>query len=288
MTDTDGAVLGIDVGFSSKGRTTCITLLKWDNATAEFTSCRTGSDDASRAQVIAKLVGNRHLHAVALDGPLTRGLELVPHYRAAEAVLSRGALQKRGKPGQTSAPTGQQLHAHATRLAHTVLATASVAQSSHLEPIHPKRIVEAFPNLFLAAMVDEADIPKLSRDASDRYWELVVNNSTRLEALISRLLPGRRLLTALPNCTHHEDRAGVVCAATALATAFGHHVAVGDPFDGDIILPPTDAWGANITGGNSWLEPVLRQNVSVVRTAGNGHANHRDARVAIGGKLWFS
>ena len=67
--------------------------------------------------VIDELVRRRELAGVALDGPLTRGLRLVRHYRAAEAILSRGPLQKRGKPGPTSAPMGQKLHEHATKLA---------------------------------------------------------------------------------------------------------------------------------------------------------------------------
>jgi hypothetical protein len=167
------------------------------------------------------------------------------------------------------------------------LATASIAASSHWEPIHPKRIVEAFPNLFLAAMVDEAALPKLSRDASDRYWELVVGRSRRLEALISGLLPGRRLITNLSLCSNHEDRAGIVCSVTALATATGSHVAVGDPADGDIILPPTDAWGVELQGARSWLEPILRQNVATVRASRTAHANHRNARVANAAGLWF-
>ena len=150
---TDGAVLGIDVGFSSKGRTTSITLLEWDQSHVRVSSRRTGSDDSTRAKAIAELVGSRHLLGVALDGPLTKGFAIVPHYRSAEAILSRGEFQKRGKPGQTSAPTGQQLHSHATRLAQLVLANATVAPSSHWEPIHAKRVVEAFPNLFLAARV---------------------------------------------------------------------------------------------------------------------------------------
>jgi hypothetical protein len=111
-----GAVLGIDVGFSAKKRTTCFCLLAWDQSTVTVDFRITGSETTERARTIAELCNCRELAAVALDGPLVHDLELVKHYRVAEAILSRGVLQKRGKPGQTSAPTGQQLHSHATSL----------------------------------------------------------------------------------------------------------------------------------------------------------------------------
>lgn len=283
-----GAVLGIDVGFSARGRTTCISLLEWDDGAAAFRSRLTGSSEAERVRAMGELVGKRAIAGIALDGPLTRGLLLVRHYRSAEAILSRGLLQKRGKPGQTSAPTGQQLHAHATQLANLALANLSIADASHWQPIHQKRIVEAFPNLFLAAMVDESALPKLSRDASDRYWELLVEKSDRLVHLIGSLLPGRRLDGDLTKCTHHEERAGVVCAVTALATVAGVHIAVGDPVDGDIVLPPASAWGSGPRGGSPWLELTLRANVCAVRASRKGHPNHQGARVTKHSGVWFS
>jgi len=123
-------------------------------------------------------------------------------------------------------------------------------------------------------------LPTLSRDASDRYWELVTGGSPRLEGLVAALLPGRRLGFELARCNHHEDRAGVVCALTALAAAAGAHVAVGDPVDGDIMLPPLEAWGAAVSGAQAWLEPILRANLARVRSSARSHANHRSARVA--------
>jgi hypothetical protein len=101
-----------------------------------------------------------HLAAVAIDGPLTRGLRRVTNYRVADALLSGGAFQKRGKPGQTSSPVGQKLHDHATRLAELVLECAarevfSIAPAAHIEPIHETALVESFPNLFLGALIDD-------------------------------------------------------------------------------------------------------------------------------------
>lgn len=150
--------MGIDVGFSERKPTTCLCLLNWDLESATFTFQSTGSDCNERAQAINALVGHLELEAVALDGPLTHGLQLVRHYRSAEAILSRGALQKRGKPGQTCSPLGQKLHEHATKLANLVLTFTTVAPATHYEPIHESRLLEAFPNMFLAAIVPERDL----------------------------------------------------------------------------------------------------------------------------------
>jgi hypothetical protein len=236
---------------------------------------------------MADLGGRREIAAVALDGPLTHGLGLVQHYRVAEAILSRGVLQKRGKPGQTSAPTGQQLHSHATSLAKQALSSLAVVASSHWQPIHERRIVEAFPNLFLAALIDDGCFPVLTRDASDRYWEVVVEQSDRMERLFRHLLPTSPIGANLTQCKHHEVRAGVVCALTALCVAAGEHVAVGDPIDGDIMLPPRPTWGLDRGRPGSWLEPVLRANVCAARSARKAHLNHRQGRVATAAGLWF-
>jgi len=98
-------------------------------------------------------VNDRRVAGVALDGPLAKGLRLISHYRAAEAILSRGVLQKRGKPGQTSAPVGQKLHAHASELAALIVQQVRVDSATHCNPIARERVVEAFPNIYLVDRV---------------------------------------------------------------------------------------------------------------------------------------
>ena len=132
-----GAVLGIDVGFSERRDTTCLCLFEWSEALVKLRFKKVGTCADARSAALISLIQNPiHLAAVAIDGPLTRGLRIVPHYRSAEALLSRGVFQKRGKPGQTSSPTGQTLHWHATQLANIVLSEAardrfSIALRSH-------------------------------------------------------------------------------------------------------------------------------------------------------------
>ena len=242
-----GQVLGIDVGFSDKRRT-CFCTLRWTPEAATLSFRSTTSDPAKRRLALSQLLhDNFKLDGVVVDGPLGPGLCVLSEYRAAEALLSQGAMQKRGKPGQTSSPTGQLLHQHATALAALALELGEVADSAHSEPIHSQCVVEAFPNAFLAALMDEGDFGTLSRNASDVYWSRLCSSGA-LTRLITDLLPGRVVAPALEAVSDHEERAGTICALTALSVVRGSYVAVGDPVCGDIVLPPLDLWGRAANG----------------------------------------
>ena len=168
--ESSGQVLGIDVGYSEERRTTCFCMLSWDHATASLTFSRATSDPAERRTALGKLTRqNPRVASIALDGPLGPSLCLLTDYRSAEALLSQGIMQKRGKPGQTSSPAGRALHQHATELARLALEMCEIEDAIHVEPIHPRRVVEAFPNAFLAALMDEGDFGVLSRNASDAF-----------------------------------------------------------------------------------------------------------------------
>lgn len=270
-----GSVLGIDVGFSARAASTVSCLLTWDTDTAQFRLTKARTDSASRRHSLTSLLesvepsGPRQILAVAIDGPLTHGLVMVREYRTAEALLSQGMFQKRGKPGQTSSPTGLLLHEHATRLARLLLeleteGVCSIAPASHIEPIHHKALVEAFPSQFLAALVSEETLPRLHRDASDRYWE-ACHASHRLVGLLDGLLPGREIHGPFRVCADHDERAAIVCALTALCVAAGHAVGVGDSDFGDIILPPRSAWGRSATSDERWMERALNESLAKVR-----------------------
>lgn len=282
----EGSVLGIDVGFSKTRKTTCFCLLTWDKSSVARRFQIVGTDPEERKNALRKVAGPIHIEGVAIDGPLTRGLRLVQHYRSAEALLSRGAFQQRGKPGQTSSPIGQQLHQHATSLARLTLKAVQVSEATHFQPIHEKRVVEAFPNAFLAALIPEKDLPTLRRDAVDRYWETAAVQSDLLGKLLNLLLPGRELQFNLKDCTNHEHRAGVICALTALTVVEGLHVGVGDPIDGDIILPPLNSWGAASNGSASWVERELRLNLPKVRASRRSHLNHQQVRLIVDTGQW--
>jgi len=262
----EGQVLGIDVGYSPTSRTTCFCLLRWDRTTARLRFRATTSDSGERRSALTDLLGsNRDVETVAVDGPLGPGLASLTDYRSAEACLSQGVMQKRGKPGQTSSPTGRSLHRHATELATLALDVAEVAAARHPEPIHQQCVVEAFPNAFLAAMVDDDGFPPLRRNASDVFWRTLATSGA-LDRLFEAMLPDRALTPDFASIADHEERAGVACALTALAVYRSDYVAVGDPHCGDIILPPEWAWGKDRTG-EPWLRAVLGAAVGKLRKA---------------------
>lgn len=281
-----GAVLGVDVGYAAKAATTGLCVLEWDEVCVRWSFRRTRSCMEQRRNELRDLVDGRRLCGVALDGPLTRGLWRVAHYRTADALLSHGCLQKRGKPGQTSSPTGQQLHAHATMLAELVLRECEIDPARHYQAIHERCLVEAFPSLFLGAGVPEGEIPVLRRDASDRYWEVLVEESGRLLELLRALLPDREPQDDLRSCRDHEHRAAFVCALTALSVVARQHVGVGDPCDGDIVLPPHAWWGTSSGSAEPWMERVLRESLARVRDHGRNHHHHRNARLVLHDGEW--
>lgn len=287
-TSEAGAVLGIDVGFSERSPSTAFCLLRWDDTAVRLRLMRTKTNDADRRHALDDLLAEElPALTVALDGPLTRGLKLVRHYRAADALLSQGVFQTRGKPGQTSSPTGQLLHQHATSLAELVLqaesaGTCRLASAGHYEPIHDRAIVEAFPNQFLAALLPEADLPLLRRDASDRYWEACIALG-RFRHLFECLLPGRAFETPLSNYRNHDDRAAIVCAMTALSVVAGTAVGVGDAAGGDIMLPPPECWGVAKDGDDPWITRALRSSLAKVRKR---HSSGIASRITYGGGPW--
>ena len=276
-----GAVLGVDVGFSKKRSTTGLCLLSWDADQFEFQFECASTPELDRRRTLRGLVADTPLLSVAIDGPLGNKLASVANYRAAEALLSQGVMQQRGKPGQTSSPLGRQLHHHATELAKIVLEETSVGPSCHHGAIHEKCVVEAFPNIFLAAGISEKDLPpRTKRDASDRFWRVAANESTRLQDLLDLLLPGRRcaLGNRLPERGRHEDKAAFACALTALSVVAGTHIGVGDPEEGYILLPPVGWWGSS-ENALPWLGSVLQHSLAVVRSRKSPNPNHRNAHL---------
>src|SRR2546426_8031091 len=129
--DRAGAVLGVDVGYSKTKATTGLCVLSWDESTISATFARCLCNRPEREAAIARIIADRHLLGAAIDGPLAHDLRQIEHYRAAEALLSRGLLQKRGKPGQTSSPAGLELHRHATAIAESIVSERSISSSSH-------------------------------------------------------------------------------------------------------------------------------------------------------------
>ena len=256
---TSGRVLGIDVGYSATRRTTGLCLLSWDEAVVDWRCALAGSDEASRAAALERLLGgSKRIDAVAIDGPLRPGLSVVATYRAPECMLSRGRFQRRGKPGPTNGGSGPRLHGAATELARLCLARLHVRAAGSHPRVCDTAIVEAFPNLFLGVLCPEAEYPDAARVR--RRWTdaLIPRVRGRLGELLAALLPGRRIAGDLA-LRGHEAIAAWSCALTATCIAAGRFVAVGSEDDGFIVLPPLGFWGASASGAAAWASLELER-----------------------------
>jgi hypothetical protein len=261
-----GAVLGIDVGWSLRGATTGLCLVQWRDGVVTWTFGRARHDKEHRRAAIAALLApaGGELGAVAVDGPLRPDLDCRCTYRVCDALLSRGAFQRRGKVAPTNCPSGFRLHQEAALLAELAL-EHPVAAARHRRAIHARAVVEAFPNLCLGVMCDDEDRAPYPRPAQRRHWTDTLYprlaERAKLDVLMDLLLPGHRVAGAWGAVTHHEDRAALACAVTALGLAVGRYVAVGAA-DGWVVLPAAEAWGGG--GGGAWAERALRENVATV------------------------
>jgi len=293
----EGQVLGIDVGWSTKRRTTGLALLQWTKEEVSWVFRRTTANLREREENLKNLVPqNTPLLGVAIDGPLAKNLTPVSGYRTADALFSLGAFQKRGSAAPTS--PASKLHVHATRLAKLVVSLEelrywTVAEASFPERISKKSIVEAHPVPFLSTLIDEERLPSVTRGrASDEFFCHLAKNG-KLVLLLSGLLPGRSLRQDPSSVTNHDDRAALVCAITALCVVAGQYVTGGDSRDGRIVLTHQCWWGGSCTGTTPirWAERELRKNLDAVREKGqlpNPKPRYAaDVQVTCNGKPWM-
>jgi predicted RNase H-like nuclease len=230
-----GAVLGVDIGWSRRRRSNAICRLDWDSTTASFECSRASLPE--RSQVLQRMI-DRPLLGAAFDGPLRSDLGIIGKYRFAGRLLTRRLQDHIGKPGQSSAPIGKLLNAHANASVAIVLATNKIGNATHDHAIHRSAVVEAFPSSFLGVLLKKPGALRANRaHRSDIFYNHLAQIGDLLK-LLRYLLPGRRLTTSLKKITHHDERAAVVCALTALCVVAGDYTVVGDEQDGWIVLPP--------------------------------------------------
>jgi predicted RNase H-like nuclease len=248
-----GSVLGVDVGFSPTRRSSAVCRLDWNATEINLTINRFRALEPERSAVLSAVADRRQLLVAAFDGPLRSDLEVIGRYRLAEKLLTRVFWRSIGKPGQASSPVGKKLNEHANECAKIILKLDLVGASAHDHAIHRTAIVEAFPTSFLGLLIDDPKSLSARRgDRSDSFFIHLAENGL-LISLIKHHLPGRHLAQPLSTITHHDDRAAVVCALTALAVAAGDYVVVGDDDDGWIVLPPRSLI-------RQWAWKLLQQN----------------------------
>ena len=275
-----GAVLGIDVGWSKKKRTSGLCLIEWAHGVISQRCCNAAVDEDDRRKKLNGLTQGRKLLAVGIDGPLTPGLEITNAYRPTEALFSRGRFQRRGKPGPTNSGSGQHLHREATQWARLVLDTQDVSRATYPYKIHDKAIVEAFPNAFLAVLHRDEGFPstrKANRRWTDTLFPLVKG---KLWQLLEALLPHQKPSFRHRDIQGHEGIASFSCALTALCAVFAQCIAVGDTSLGYIVMPPLYLWGTSMGGSNKWARDALHDNY-----AGLWHPTS-DIRFYKDNKLW--
>lgn len=235
---TEGAVLGVDVGWAPGRKSSAACRLSWTGDRIDWRIRRMGVDLGERRRVIADLMGDG-VAACAVDGPLHGSLEVMDRYRLPERLLTRG-FQRIGKPGQSSSPHGRRLNQEANLFAALVLDTGRLGPASHALAIHDRALVEAFPTSFLGTMMPDGRVPEHGQ-RSDVYFAHLTAQAPApprdlLAALLADLLPGRSCAHVPAAVTDHDERAALVCALTALGIALGRYVVVGDRADGTIAL----------------------------------------------------
>ena len=290
--DMPECFLGIDVGYSLRRPTTGLCLLTIDSDRFQWQCRNTGTEDSERRESLQELLpAGTNLHAVGIDGPLASGLKTINRYRVAEALLSRGPFQSRCKPGATNSRTGQHLHHHANALAKLVMELRCINSSSASHPsrIHDSAVLEVFPTVFLAVLLNEVEIDvkkkQFGRKKSDGYWELAVRQGS-LSRLVQVLAPQRRLTQSFSSIRNHDQRAAFVCALAALCLARNRYVSVGDQEDGNIVLPPKDHWWVDGVSQQKWAWETLKSNLdSLSRTRGS--CTNHDIQVIYNGERWL-
>ncbi|MFC1989446.1 hypothetical protein ACFLVW_02625 [Chloroflexota bacterium] len=269
-----GTVLGIDVGWNPNKSTTGLCLIEWTNREIYLFSSEVGVHD--RQEQLNQLIQGRRLLAVGIDGPLTPELEITKQYRGAEALLSRGKFQHRGKPDPTNGGNGPELHKQATILAKLTINSQDVGLAAYPFKIHEKAVAEAFPNAFLTVLHPDKGFPlksEVPRRWTDTLFPLL---HPKIEELLVFLLPQRKISFNLRDIQSHEGIAALICALTALCVTFGRCIAVGDRKLGYIVLPPLEFWGESVGSINLWARDELRNNLPGVRRQFNDVVLYRD------------
>jgi hypothetical protein len=259
-----GAVLGGDVGWSQKRKTSAACYLEFDEAGASVQTARFTARATDLEQSVSALIDHRPLLSAAFDGPFRRDLDEIGVYRAAEKVVTVRLAPHIGKPGQSNSPNGLKLNGATNAFVKTALRMGCIAEARYSAVVHPRAVAEAFPTSFLGVMLAQGfREPRKAR--SDSYFERLTTDprGDRLAGLVKSLLGGRPLRTSLQNFRNHDDRAAIVCAITALCVAARRYTAVGDD-NGYIILPPPVAAG-ECGLQPQWLKMILS---NVAETAG--------------------
>jgi predicted nuclease with RNAse H fold len=232
------SLLGIDVGFSERRKTTGIVSYTFGRRT--YPHC-VGSLPQDRAEVLL----DRPLYdAIAIDGPIVpTTIDSEQLIRRCERLLSKGLFGKRCKPGFSHFGTGLKL-----RKAATTIASEMPGYRRHVSA----PVIEAFPNAFLGVMLDDktyAAFETIPRGKKSDIFFTEASRGRTFDRLFECLgwddLILREQIRAIARETtriSHEHRAALVCVLTAACALSGQAAYVGDEIGGSICLPPLCLW----------------------------------------------
>lgn len=231
-------IAGLDIGFAPDRRTN--GLATWIDGQLTLAKL----DVAGRNAALAQLP---HLDALAIDAPLTpEGLPLNGR-RQVERIFSRGAFQKRCKPGFSHVPgTGQLLRSHGAAAAAIATACTRSTDDVAFPRIVPGcNIVEAFPNAFLGVAIDSSEYDRMPQLRRGGKFDWLYDRW--IESGLFTLAAGRcglppAISDAMTLERDHELRAALVCLLTAAFAHAGASTPVGDEQGGYFFLPPRDLW----------------------------------------------
>jgi hypothetical protein len=234
-------LIGLDVGFSATKATSGVatlvgTTLAVGRATGASVTRRKLLTNVSTADV------------VAIDAPLLRMLD--SRIRSCERLFARGQFQRRCKAGFSHVKgTGLQLRNAGFESAEQLEDITSLRSLTTPSPLvrSPRNIVEAFPNAFLGVCVSSEQyisMPRLRRGRKFDwlYTEWCRTGGFRLIVDALRHVLPESFAADCEGNRDHEERAALVCLATAASVAAGRYTAVGEPFRGYFFLPPWPLW----------------------------------------------
>ena len=232
-------LLGVDIGFSEKRRSTAIACLNGD----ELTSWLARTDLESRT---SKIPDGFRASVIALDGPLLPAGAPETIRRPCEAAFIRPPFHKRCKPGLSHWGSGLMLR-NATAIAFTQFCRfVEVPELDVSDVTQNGPIIEAFPNAFLGVLTPEptlrlAPIFKRGRRFDWLYDTTVSSGNLELKLSKELNLPAK-MWHRLRVEKHNERRAGLICLLTAAIAARGTATVVGEAAGGWFWLPPWSSW----------------------------------------------
>ena len=233
------ALLGVDVGFSERGKTTG---LAW-RIGEHIETCLAGSSWDSRQSLLPR---DTQFSLAALDAPvLAVDAQISP--RSCEAVFYRRPFWNRCRPGLSHHGRGLALRkagSDAGSQFTLVLASNGLAYGPEVLPGVP--IIEAFPSTFLGVLVPEqfysTNIKDKKQSRSDWLYEQAVECGALARVLRHLGWNERDTLVQVETESNHDKRAALICLLTAGFAHAGEATIIGDPSGGWFWLPPKALW----------------------------------------------